>query len=69
MKVFEFGTVKEVEVVQVIRVTTLMGGNKNSPSGLGCDVTTYWTMGGKKIGEYDPRKDNPFPIEPTIDQN
>ncbi len=67
MKVFEFGTVKRVDVIQVIRISTLMGGN--SPDGLGCDVTTYWDMDGNKIGEFDPRKGNQFPIEPTIEKN
>lgn len=69
MKVFEYGTVKDVSVIQVIRVKTLMGGCKNSPGRIGSDVITYWTMDGKKIGEYDPRKDDPFPIEPTIEND
>lgn len=69
MKIFEYGTVKEVELVQVIRVKTLMGGNKNSPNGLGSDVNTYWTLDGQKIGEFDPRKGNPSPIEPTIEED
>ncbi|HBM99275.1 MAG TPA: hypothetical protein DD413_07585 [Ruminococcus sp.] len=67
MKVFEFGTVKSVEVIKVIMVRTLMGGN--NPDGVGSDVVTYWDMGGNKIGEYDPRKGNPFPIEPTIEED
>lgn len=67
MKVFEFRTVKSVEVIKVIRVRTLMGGN--SPDGVISDVTTYWDMSGNKIGEYDPRKGNPFPIEPAIEKD
>lgn len=67
MKVFEFGTVKRVEVVKVIMVQTLMGGNNSD--GLISDVTTYWDMNGNKIGEFDPRKGNPFPIEPSIEEH
>ncbi len=67
MKVFEFGTVKEVDVIKVIRVKTLMGGN--NPEKLVADVITYWDLAGNKIGEFDPRKERPFPIEPTIEEN
>jgi len=47
--------VREVEIIPVIRITHTRGlGTKNS---VFREVTTYWTLDGKKLLEIDPCSD------------
>lgn len=54
MEVFEYGTVKEIEVLQVVRIRTLRSGENHN--NVIADVDTYWTLDGRKVGEIDPRE-------------